>query len=78
MAQSQHRNPCIDEIPLRDGGEGMEYGWGYAKKVFRSIPLQQKRTKDDFWKGVEESLHKTSVDIMHRMSAKARRYMLTY
>ena len=59
-------------------GEGIEYGWGYAKKVFRSIPLQQKRTKDDFWKGVEESLRKTSVDIMHRMSAKACRYMLTY
>ena len=59
-------------------GEGIEYGWGYAKKVFRSIPLQQKRTKDDFWKGVEESLRKTSVDIMCRMSAKACRYMLTY
>ena len=59
-------------------GEGIEYGWGYAKKVFQSILLQQKRTKDDVWKGVEESLHKTSVDIMCRMSAKARRYMLTY
>ena len=30
-------------------GEGIEYGWGYAKKVFWSIPLHQKRTKDDFW-----------------------------
>lgn len=59
-------------------GDGVEYGWGYGKKVFRRIPLAQKKGKTAFWDCVKSSLRSVTVNHMRKFSAKARRYMLTY
>lgn len=59
-------------------GEGIENGWGHAKKTYRRVPLSLKRSRDDFWKCVKDSLRKVSVQTMRKFSAKTRRYMMTY
>lgn len=59
-------------------GEGIEYSWGFAKKIFRRIPLIDKKGKVKFRRIVKKSLLEVTVDIMRKFSARARRYMLTY
>jgi hypothetical protein len=59
-------------------GDGIENGWGHAKKTYRRVPLRRKKTKELFWKCVKESLANVSVQTMRKFSAKTRRYMMTY
>ena len=37
-------------------GEGVEYGFGYAKKTYRLIPLEEKKGKQNFDKAVRKSV----------------------
>ena len=59
-------------------GEGIEYDWGVAKKTYRNKPLKDKRSRDDFLRTLNASLSRVDVTLARKMSAKARRYMLTY
>jgi hypothetical protein len=59
-------------------GDGIENGWGHAKKTYRRVPMKQKKTKEAFWKCAKDSLRNVSATTMRKFSAKARRYMLTY
>ena len=59
-------------------GEGIEYAWGFAKKVYRNLPFERKKGKANFHAAVRQSLHSVSIDTMRKFSAKARRYMLVY
>jgi hypothetical protein len=59
-------------------GEGIEYGWGYAKKTYRHIPFKEKKGKEKFHAAVRKSLESVSIELMRKFSAKARRYMLVY
>ena len=59
-------------------GEGIEYGWGLAKRVFRSMTKAEKSNKDKFVQCVRKSVAKVLLKTMRKFSAKARRYMLVY
>ena len=54
-------------------GEGIEYAWGAAKRMYRRQPIQMKRSIVNF-----ESLNYITVGMVRRFSAKARSYMLAY
>ena len=59
-------------------GEGIELNWGFLKKGYRNIPLEEKKTKANFLKAVRESKDKVNIDLVRKFAAKTRRYMLTY
>ena len=59
-------------------GEGIEYCWGAAKKIYRKLPLKKKRSWESFRTSVLESLTKINVDMCRQFLAKARGYMLGY
>lgn len=59
-------------------GEGIEYAWGLFKKVYRNLPLDQKRTRSGFRQAVEKSLNDVTVEHARRFSARVRCYMLAY
>ena len=48
-------------------GEGIEYGWGYSKKVFRAFSLNEKKDKAAFLRCLTASLKKTTPEIMRKM-----------
>jgi hypothetical protein len=29
-------------------GEGVEYAWGYGKRIYRRVPMKEKKKKQDF------------------------------
>ena len=51
-------------------GEGIEYCWGAAKRMYRKLPLNQK--------SVVACLSKVNIEMCRRFSGKARGYMLGY
>ena len=62
-------------------GEGIEYAWGVSKSVYRKIPWEMRKGKDNFMKLVEECLDPTkvlSLNNVRRFSKKARNYMKVY
>ena len=59
-------------------GEGIELNWGFLKKGYRNIPLEEKKTKANFLKAVRESKDKVNIHLVRKFAAKTRRYMLTY
>ena len=59
-------------------GEGIEYGWGFAKKCYRNLPQADKRTKEKFHQSVMECLQRVTPDHCRRFSGRARRYMIAY
>ena len=59
-------------------GEGIELNWGYMKKGYRNIPLDDKKTKTLFVKAVHDSKNMVSIDLVRKFAAKTRRYMLSY
>ena len=59
-------------------GEGIEYAWGAAKRIYRRQPLSAKRTFENFVALVKSSLASITIDTCRRFSAKARGYMLGY
>ena len=69
---------CSPKYHPEIAGEGVEYGFGYAKKVFRSIALEMKKGKDNFDKAVRRSVRTVTRRHMNLFAAKCRRYMLAY
>ena len=59
-------------------GEGVEYSWGCAKKVYRKNPLKNKRTRGQFVSLVKRCVGYITPLMVNRFSAKARRYMMGY
>ena len=59
-------------------GEGIEYCWGAAKRLYRKLPLKKRRSWDSFRTSVLECLSQINVGMCRRFSAKARGYMLGY
>jgi hypothetical protein len=59
-------------------GEGVENGWGFAKKILRRLPLGTKRDFDDFTQLVRESLLKVNPERSRRFRRRCRKYMLAY
>jgi hypothetical protein len=59
-------------------GEGIEYSWGVVKRAFRMIPLASKRGRASFHRSVRISMSLMKVELVRKLSAKARRYMLMY
>ena len=59
-------------------GEGIELNWGYMKKAYRNIPLEEKKKKDTFVKAVHDSKNMVNIDLVRKFAAKTRRYMLSY
>ena len=59
-------------------GEGIEYAWGAAKRIYRRQPLSAKRTFENCVALVKSSLASITIEMCRRFSAKARGYMLGY
>uniref|UniRef100_A0A7S3QH27 Uncharacterized protein n=1 Tax=Chaetoceros debilis TaxID=122233 RepID=A0A7S3QH27_9STRA len=61
-------------------GEGVEYMWGYDKRVFRRIPLALRKKKQDFEKRVRETVCEdvNTSTIIRRFSRRARQYICAY
>ena len=59
-------------------GEGVEYCWGMAKRRYRSIPLNKKKSKSQFDKCVRSCITYVKKKSVIKFSGKCRRYMLTY
>jgi hypothetical protein len=59
-------------------GEGIEYCWGAAKRMYRKLPLHQKTFWEFFRKSVPVCLSKVNIEMCRRFSGKARGYMLGY
>ena len=74
--ESDRSPKCHPEI----AGEGIEFDWGCAKVKYRAQPLSRKRTKDNFFALVDESLGPTVLSISQCRSnaRRARLYMLAY
>jgi hypothetical protein len=65
---------CHAEI----AGEGVECGWGFAKKIHRRMPLKLKCDFDDFTKTVRNCLLKVTPERSRRFRRHCRKYMLAY
>jgi hypothetical protein len=59
-------------------GEGVEFGWGFSKKLQRRLPLKDRRKIDGFIKSVKHCLLKVTPVRMRRFARRARKYMLAY
>ena len=59
-------------------GEGIELCWGLMKKIYRSIPLEDKRQKEKFLAAVNKCLKDVTVEHVTKFAAKTRRYMVAY
>jgi hypothetical protein len=59
-------------------GEGVECGWGYSKKINRRIPLEQKRGKEDFIRGVKASPLAVTPRQIRCFRWRCCKYMLAY
>ncbi len=59
-------------------GEEIEYCWGLAKRYYRSLSLEKKRTKKTFEGCVRASVRYVLKHHVTLFSAKCRRYMMAY
>jgi hypothetical protein len=59
-------------------GEGVECGWGFAKKIHRRMPLKLKRDFGDFTKTVRNCLLKVTPERSRRFRRHCRKYMIAY
>ena len=59
-------------------GEGIELCWGLMKKIYRSIPLEDKRKKVKFLTAVHKCFNDVTVEHVGKFAAKTRRYMVAY
>ena len=59
-------------------GEGIEYSWGCAKKLYRKKPLKIKRSREQFVTLVKNSIGHVSPLMVNKFLMKARRYMIGY
>ncbi len=59
-------------------GEGIEYCWGFSKKIQRRLPLKDRRKVEGFIKSVKCCLKRVTPVRMRRFARRARKYMLAY
>ena len=59
-------------------GEGIEYSWDVAKRIYRKYSLRNKKTMKQFIHIVKVCLQRVSKEMCQKFSSKARSYMLTY
>jgi hypothetical protein len=59
-------------------GEGIEYCWGAAKRIYRKLPLKDRRSWESFRNSVVACLSQVNITMCRRFSGKARGYMLGY
>ena len=59
-------------------GEGVEYSWGAAKRLYRRLPIKLKRSVAGFQDMVRVCISKVTIAMCRKFSAKARGYMLAY
>ena len=59
-------------------GEGIEYSWGALKKIYRRIPLKQKRSASNFDACVRNCISRVTPLMANRFSAKVCSYMMGY
>ena len=59
-------------------GEGVEFSWGFMKRHFRNLSLNEKNTKEKFNKAVRSSVELVSVQNVRMFAGRCRRYMVTY
>jgi hypothetical protein len=59
-------------------GEGIEYCWGFAKKLQRRLPLKDRRKVEGFIKSVKCCLKRVTCVRMRRFARRVRKYMLAY
>ena len=69
---------CSPKYHCEIAGEGVEYAWGYMKYIFRSIPLEMKKGKENFDKAVKKSVRAVTKRHINLFAAKCRRYMFAY
>jgi hypothetical protein len=59
-------------------GEGIEYLWAFAKRVFCAVPYLNKHSSDGFRSVVRDSIATATISNARKFCGKARRYMLAY
>ena len=59
-------------------GEGVEYLWEMSKQHYRSLPLNDKNTKEMFEKSVRRSMRHVTTKNIRLISARCCRYMMAY
>jgi len=59
-------------------GEGIEYCWGFTKKIQRRLPLNDRRKVEGFIKSVKGCLKRLTPVRARRFARRARKYMLAY
>ena len=59
-------------------GEGIEYCWGFSKKIQRRLPLKDRRKVEGFIKSVKCCLKRVTPVRMRQFARRARKYMLAY
>ena len=56
----------------------MEYAWGYAKRKYRSFPLEKKKCKPNVDNAIKESVRAVTRESINKFAARCRGYMLAY
>ena len=72
-----HRLPkCHAEL----AGEGIKYSWGFAKNMYRRLPIKQKRTKDKFRASVRQVINRENITTVRvrKFAQRARAYICAY
>ena len=59
-------------------GEGVEYVFGLMKRFYRSLKMDDKKTKNKFKEAVRKSVNFVKREHVNRFAATCRRYMLAY
>ena len=61
-------------------GEGVEYAWGYGKRIYRRVPMKEKKKKQDFESLVKRIFSRETISstVIRRFSGRARQYICSY
>jgi hypothetical protein len=59
-------------------GEGVEFGWGFAKTIHQRMPLNLKCGFGDFTKTIHDCLLKVALEQLRRFLRHCQKYMLAY
>ena len=76
-------NVSVERTPICHAelaGEGIEYTWGYAKLIYRRLPLSMKKTRALFEASVKGCLsgEKLTKERIRKFAQRARRYIFSY
>jgi hypothetical protein len=59
-------------------GEGVEYDWGFTKKIMRRVPLENRRSFGGFLTCLRKALTNMTLDRAQRFCRRAQKYMVAY